>query len=186
MGLPRVNASEHLRSAAPKTKVPEIAQFMGVRVGYDTIQRLERVLGPGLPMTGGHPHGARLWRVKGTNLQVYADGFNSFHRKGRVIDQIGLEQTTGIHRSEDHEIPAISLSRRLMFLGGRITLGMTRPQVLKAIKGVLPWPFRSGDTWYWERKGHVFVQASETKKKWVAQLTFKKGKVAEIRVEAGE
>src|SRR6185369_10954299 len=41
--------------AEPPTHVPSIAQVAGVRVGWDTMGTLERRLGPGLVITGGHP-----------------------------------------------------------------------------------------------------------------------------------
>src|SRR4051794_29170076 len=66
--------------ADPKTSVPAFADFAGVRVGLDTMQRLEKQLGPGKPVKGGHPLGGREWRTSRPRAIIYADGFNSFDR----------------------------------------------------------------------------------------------------------
>ncbi len=72
----------------PPTYIPEFARIAGVRVSVDTMRKLERRLGKGLAVTGGHPHGARLWHPKGTGWLIHADGFDypeDNFRRGAVI-----------------------------------------------------------------------------------------------------
>jgi hypothetical protein len=44
------------------------------------MEELERQLGEGEVVTGGHPNGARLWRVKGTSWEIYVDAFEYSER----------------------------------------------------------------------------------------------------------
>src|SRR5689334_21666373 len=59
----------------PPTSVPPLATIAGIRVGYDGMDRLERRLGPGAIMIGGHPQGARVWNIRASRWWLYADGF---------------------------------------------------------------------------------------------------------------
>lgn len=50
----------------------------GVSIATYSINQAERVLGRGLPVTGAHADGARLWRLSNeSNLVLYLDGVDS-------------------------------------------------------------------------------------------------------------
>ncbi len=72
----------------PPTYIPPIARIVGVRVGYDSMEDLDRNLGSGVMMMGGHPHGARDWTLL-PHGSIDADGFD-YSKRGRVIDDLGV------------------------------------------------------------------------------------------------
>src|SRR4051812_15914719 len=75
-----ISAARALASAKPE--IPSFAALCGVQVGRDTMQTLESRLGKGAPCVGGHARGGRQWRISGKRGHLYADGFNSFDKKG--------------------------------------------------------------------------------------------------------
>lgn len=165
--------------------IPAIAQLAGVRVGFDSVERLEHLFGPGYAFTGGHPNGAREWRSRQTGWYINADGFDYNKRGERVLDTVSIG-ITGIIGGKT--APSVFAPRqRLLFLGG-ITLGMTREQVRSALENRLPPPRVNGDSWVWEAKGFSPPNPNnngESKRDWCAILTFATGRLAEITVDAG-
>lgn len=117
---------------SPATSLPPIANLLGVRVGQDTIERLEHRFGKGYAYTGGHPGGARRWRIKGTYLFIDADGFDYDEHGGRIIDKIEInrEPLDKYNRS----LPWASVSKRARRFLGSLRIGMHRGNVLKVLR----------------------------------------------------
>jgi hypothetical protein len=173
--------------ADPKTSIPAFADFAGVRVGLDTIQRLEKRLGPGRPTTGGHPHGAREWRISRPRAILYADGFNSFDRAGvsyrgeRQIDSLSI-----IRRHERSALPLANVDADRVKFMGRVGLGTSRRHVLKSLAALLPPPESVGDDLIWKSKGFVRVSTVNNYRTtaWEARLHFQNGTLDEIQISA--
>ena len=174
-------------SADAARSIPPIAKLCGIQVGYDTMERLEAVLGPGLPMLGGHPLGARRWRVPALGISIWADGFY-YDEDGRVADQLWIWRPAS---PDDLDIPIAHLLPAQARFMGAVTLGMTRRQVLAALCSRLPpprisralLPFLPGDTWTWNSPGFFRINAGNVCRSWKATLTFWRGKLDEIDID---
>jgi len=186
-----------LLTAAVRSKatpsIPPIAKLCGIQVGYDTMERLEAILGAGLPQLGGHPLGARLWRAPALGIAVWADGFYYNDKDGRVADHLWIGQW-GPASPDDIRIPiAHLLPAQARFLGA-VTLGMTRRQVVAALGSRLPPPrisrtqppFAPGDDWTWTSPGFFRFNAlnHNVVRSWTATLTFRRGKLDVIDIDA--
>jgi hypothetical protein len=62
-------------------------RVVSIRVGTNTVEDLEQILGPGAPCLGGHPNGGRVWFLKPQRVYIYVDGFD-YVRNGELIDEI--------------------------------------------------------------------------------------------------
>jgi hypothetical protein len=167
--------------------VPPIARLAGVTVGVTTIERLESRFGPGLAYTGGHPQGAREWRIKRTHNYVDADGFDYHDDGGRVVDSMSISMSNGTVDVVSNKIPVTRVTLSRPALAGVIFLGMTEDEILRAIRGKLPAPAgRKTDTWKWEMKGRAYVNTvnHETFTDWTAEVHFDHHHVDWIRVES--
>ncbi len=172
-------ATSHARALDPRTSIPEFAQICGVRVGRDTMEHLENILGHGLPQIGGHAHGARFWRVPHAGCDVHADGFFYTERSRRVIDEISIYPL-----SRDARIPVASFPRKQARFLGVVSLGMTREQVLRTLKSTLPVPEADDDTLTWKSAGFFRVSRSNgvINREWKAILHFESGVLSEIQI----
>src|ERR1051326_2196822 len=65
-------------------EVPAFARVLGLRVGMDTLDRLERRLGKGRTVTGGHSNSGRSWKFR-NGLPLFADGFDLPRNGANVI-----------------------------------------------------------------------------------------------------
>jgi len=161
-------------------EVPGIARIAGVAVGQSTVEDLEHALGPGLPYTGGHPNGAREWRVRQPDCYIQADGFEN-NGRSRMIDSVTITTRSA---TGDPKVPWVSLPRgRLRFMGA-VELEMKRSQVLAALKGKLPPPQASGQDLIWTAKRAVRVNQDKANDldAWSARLRFRRDRLVEIRI----
>jgi hypothetical protein len=169
--------------AEPKTLVPAFAKLCGVRVGYDTMTTMERKLGPGRPIRGGHARGARVWEAPNAGCDLYADAFHWTDRKGsaggQVLDVIFLSK-----HSHDAGTPNARLTREDAKFMGAASLGMTGREVRNALKEKLPPPKVRWNRLVWGAKGFAQIRPGYVMKSWQAELRFKQGKLASIELRA--
>jgi hypothetical protein len=126
-------------------RIPRLAELAGVRAGFDTVEGMEQKFGPGKPMAGGHPHGARSWQSKQTGCYLWADGFYYDNYNRRVIDSISISSPPKDDRltpSKDRD-PQIDLPSSSVRFMGSVTLGMSRAEVLRSLSGKLHSPQRN-------------------------------------------
>jgi len=171
--------------------IPALASFIGMRIGYSTVEDFERRLGPGLPVTGGHPQGARVWYIRNAHAQLWLDGFD-YSERGRVVDQIVLSRDA--FPSRPSGVPKIEVSHRMLGLRDRVYLGMTEAQVLRQAKGLLP-PLRqvqkgccsawTGPAFACVAHGDVRLGSyhDELYDTWTTRLDFDHGRLAAIEID---
>ena len=170
-------SSAKRNSTKPQTKIPIIARVLGVRIGWNGQDRLERRFGTGVRSIGGHPNGVETWRTRYPTGKIVTDGFN-YNDEGEVLET--LEWTLG---KASKEIP---LAHNLPDKGGwlgTITLGMPERQVTRLLIGThLPKPNKSGGTWTWVQKGYVQLRENVEYRIWTAALGFDQGRLTSICV----
>ena len=170
-----------------RTGVPGFAHIAGVRVGVDTLRSLERKLGPGQIVTGGHPGGARQWRIRGKNWLVYACGFyyaGQPQDRSAYIDDLRI--SADLARYEASHSPKADLSDRKLSLLGRIHLGMPRAEVLTALNNRSVRPTFENDTVSFEEPGYAVIHSDRCFRSWRADLRFRHGRLADIEVVCTE
>jgi len=115
-----VPPSEAAENTEPKTSIPKIANIAGIKVGYSSMQELEKNLGKGKVTIGGHPNGARLWRVKGTSWVIFADAF-CYSERGSVVDHLDITVDPGW---SGHDLPHARLTPKALAWAGGVSLGI--------------------------------------------------------------
>ena len=175
-----------------KDDIPAIAQILGIRVGKDTMETLEKRLGPGAVCVGGHPSGGRAWFIKGLNVYVYADGFD-YSDDGRLIDNLVIAETKEDARicppygQPMPPVPKVNPGKLPLGWLGRVLPGDYKAAVLNATTS-LPSPKLQGHTLYWKAAGEfrdlpiVNLRPGMERTNWYAKLTFKDGKVTVVEV----
>jgi hypothetical protein len=154
------------------------------------MDEMERRLGEGMEYTGGHPHGAREWILRGTRWYVDADAFDWSSKqdasgKGRVVIyvvSIGRKMLSVNAAVRSPPMRTTQQTRRKLGWLGVIYPGVSKTYVLHAIRGRLPLPKRAGNKWTWTSSGFVRVNHSQVYHTWTATLTFFKGRLDEIEV----
>jgi len=163
-----------------KDNVPVIAQVLGVRVGKDTMERLDKILGRGATCMGGHPRGGRAWFIKSQNVYVYADGFDYSRHGDCIIDtiQIGFKkdamQIGPPYGQPMPTIPKVSVGNRRIGWLGSVLPGMSRKRTL-VLTSSLPKPKASGRVLRWTMEGTYKTSSEKRKDNWTAELTFDRG-----------
>ena len=132
----------------PKTLIPIIGNIAGIKIGYSSMGELEAILGKGKAITGGHPNGARLWRVRETSWVISADAFE-YSERGAVVDSfdITLDPNAG------QDVPYARLAKDKFSWSTEITLGMGEEKLLKTLKRNSCTATKHGDGWLVEAKG---------------------------------
>jgi hypothetical protein len=169
-------------------RIPKIAQILGIRVGQGTVEELERKLGPGAPVTGGHPQGARVWYVKSMGIWVYADGFYYTSRGEEItndvlltVDNKNLGYDSEYRNGKKRSVPVVHKTKIQIAWLGKVVPGMTRQEVTKAVKS-LPKPKEKSGNLIWKEKGtYKTAQGLETMV-WTAELMFDKDKLVSVGV----
>jgi hypothetical protein len=81
-----------------------IFQPFGIAPLESSIRDSERILGPGAPITGGHPHGGRAWRLApNSQWLLYVDGFdpvNRPHDQSYLLFEVELIKSSEFHCSK--------------------------------------------------------------------------------------
>ena len=162
--------------------VPPFARIAGVAVGRSTMEEMEHRLGPGLPQTGGHFGGARVWRSRQTGWYIRADWLEHYSR-GQGIDDITISASNDTGRTK---VSWVSLPRKQLRFMGAVELGMKRSQALEALKSKLPPPQASGQDLVWTAQGNALVNqgGADHKEDWEARLRFRHDRLVEIRISS--
>ncbi len=142
-------------------------------------------MGNGLPEIGGHAHGGRLWQSSAAGCDIYADAFYYNDHKGRAYGRV-LDSLSITPSSHNPEIPAARLPRKQALFMGVVSLGMTKAEVLHALKSKLPPPKARGSGLIWDVTGFVPVNRGNNvaTHSWRAELHFEGNKLQEIRIDA--
>lgn len=166
----------------PKTSIPQIAEIAGIQVGSSSMEELEARFGKGKGVTGGHPNGARLWRVKGTSWMIHADAFD-YSTKGAVVDAFSI---TGYDKSQK-EVPYARFAKnKLAYLGG-ITLGMGEDELLRIAKRNSLTAIKAPDGWLIKATGYSpLTSIPSALEEWTAQFVIKKKSITGILLGASE
>jgi hypothetical protein len=122
------NATEN---KGPKTSIPKIASVAGIKVGYSSMEELERQLGEGKVATGGHPNGARLWRVKGTSWGIYVDAFE-YSERGAVVDSFDIY----VAPRQRLDVPYARVRKNHFAWLGKIWVGINEDKLLEIPEGL--------------------------------------------------
>lgn len=170
--------AQHARNDA--TRIPPVATILGIRVGFDTVEKLERRLGRGTKIVGGHPHGGRIWTSRKSGNSILVDGFY-YNDQGRVIDQITISGGEG---AEEKGVPLISIPAKEMSLFGTVSLGLSKGNVLKRIRKFVPHPQVKSDQLKWHSSGLSHVNGELTFKDWTVELSFTHGRLDEISISS--
>lgn len=163
----------------PKTSIPKIAAFAWIKVGYSTMEELEGRLGKGKVEVGGHPNGARLWRVKGTSWVIETDYFD-FSERGAVVDSLGIE----VDPKPRHDLPYTRLTKNDLTLAGGISLGMDEGDLLKFLKHKSWTVSRIADGWQAEARGYSPLVGDNFFNHWTARFTIKGKSLVRISLDA--
>jgi hypothetical protein len=171
----------------PPERIPAVAELAGVRVGFDTMGWIEKKLGAGEPMIGGHPQGARVWRCKSPRASIYADGFDYVDRSGRegaVIDTLVIEAQS---RASLRGIgpPFARVASRVLRLSSGIGLGMSRRQALALRRIRIPYTWQDRNTLTWKEPGFSRVREGTEYTEWQVELRFRDDRLDWIRVSCG-
>ena len=168
------------RATARQAAAPKSAHLLGLTAGVSTIENMEARFGPGLSYTGGHPHGGREWRIRGSKIYINADGFD-YNGRSRVINSLSIAWKD----PHSHE----RLTRRrlwrseLQYLGG-IELGMDKTAALQIADQAMGAPsFVNGEyTWKAQGKAYYTSDRSGTYTQWTTTLTFEQDRLDGIYV----
>jgi hypothetical protein len=164
----------------PHVSIPAIARLLGVRVGYNGQEALERQFGSGLAVTGGHPGGRKLWKTHHPSGSVETDGF-SYNHEGLVLET--LSWTLGT--IGDPKIPSVRRLPRHAGWLGMVYPGMTQAQVSELTAHRLPAPRKAGNVWTWKATGFVRPNRNneDVYTTWTAKLTFGRQHLISIDLE---
>lgn len=169
-----------------KQDIPIIARFQWGSVGKNDTEYVEKQLGKGLIITGGHPKGARVWKYKHGNCYLYMDGFDwDNNRSGYhgyvVYDlQICREMAEGWRGKN---IPTIKTKTNPCLFLDSIGLGMKRKTVLSILHNhKLTYSAPQSDIVI-ASKGYNNVNSSTTYRKWTARLVFKSNALDCIQIQ---
>jgi hypothetical protein len=170
----------HLHAA--ETEVPAIAQIAGIRIGADTVEAVERKLGHGRVVIGGHPNGGREWHCKPAEWSLYVDGFYYDAAGHRITDALLIEQ---LSPGTQDDTPVAKIPRQRMRFLGVVSLGMTRAAVLQAIGSRLPPPTATKNHLVWTEACVRWINHKHYQiKGWRAELRFTGDKLQAIFIEA--
>ena len=166
----------------PKTFIPKIANIAGFKVGYSSMEELEGQLGKGKVTVGGHPNGARLWRVKATSWVVQADAFE-YSERGAVVDRLTI--TVDPHAGQD--LPYARLSSNELAYAGGISLDLDEDHLLELLKQNSWTPTKVADGWLVEAHGHSPLTSSIYPfNRWEVTFTMKGKSLVGITLAARE
>jgi hypothetical protein len=166
--LPAANAGA---KNGPGTLIPKVASIAGIKVGYSSMDELERQLGQGKTVVGGHPNGARIWRVKGTSWVIYADAFE-YSQRGAVVDSFDIN----VNPKPGPGVPYTRMSRKGFAWLGKISLGMDEARLLEILKQKACVVTKVAEGWQVNAKGYSPLTSDTFHpfQEWTVQLIIKK------------
>jgi hypothetical protein len=164
---PTANAAEN---NGQRTLIPKIADIVGIKVGYSSMQELEGRLGKGKIAVGGHPNGARVWRVKGTSWVIYADAFE-YSQRGAVLDRFDIN----VAPKPGPDVPYARLNKNDFAWLGKISVGMDEDKLLEVLKEKSCEATKVADGWQVKAKGRSALTSDTLYpfQEWTVQLRIK-------------
>ena len=189
-----VNPAEAGQSKKPRTSIPRIANIAGIKVGYSSMAELERRLDQGRVTIGGHPNGARVWRVKGTSWVIYADAFE-YSERGAVVDRFAINAHGNpgdylpditADPSPGQPVPYARLTQNALAWAGGISLGIDEDTLLKLLKRKSWTPVKLADGWRIEARGLSPLTSNPLcpYQRWWATFTMKENSLVAISFDA--
>lgn len=149
-------------------EVPRWAQLLGVQVGVSTLDDLERRMGPGFALTGAHPQGARLWRVRGSSWLAHWDSDGS-------ADSVSLCRQPAL-LTYGQAIPTGKLSKSSLGPWRELRYGMAKASVARALRRAsMPAWTDNRSKWVWSKHGR--------KVRWSAECEFSDGKLVGVSID---
>jgi len=172
------NAAEGRHSSV---SIPSIANIAGVKVGYSSMEELEKRLGKGKVMIGGHPNGARLWRVKKTSWVIYADAFE-YSPRGAVLDNFDVT----VDAKPGQDVPFARLTKTELGWLGRVQIGMSEEELLQFLKQNSYAATKLHEGWLVKAKGFSPVTSDTLYpfQQWTAQFTITNKSLAQLHLSA--
>lgn len=169
------------------TAIPAFAHIAGVCVGYQAIKCMERLIGKGLPSTGGHPNGVRHWRARRADWYILSDGFNyGGSERGRMVEQVTLTMDSMLDKDKWKQIPVTKWAGHRLGWMGCVFPGMAWRQALNAVGKRLPKPVCSRDKnrecRTWKSMGYQRLNEHEYYVGWEAHVYVQKGLIIRIDV----
>lgn len=151
---------------------PAIAHAAGFIVGVTTREGYERRYGKGFAFTGGHPDGARSWRLKGADATITIDPFD-YSPNGLVVDLLDVR-----FEPKYGDLPLVAVKKADLGLLAKIKKGMGRKEVEHALEGALEGNAltQTGLVRYKERLVNSSTDRYTT---WKVDLSFDKAKGSE-------
>jgi hypothetical protein len=175
---PSANAAEN---NGQRTLIPKIADIAGIKVGYSSMEELEGQLGKGKIAIGGHPNGARVWRVKGTPWVIYADAFE-YSQRGAVVDSfdINVDPKPGL------DVPYARLNKNDFAWLGKISVGMDEGKLLDILKEKSCATTKVADGWQVKAKGSSPLTSNPISpfQEWTAKFIIKERSLIGMQLAA--
>jgi hypothetical protein len=144
------------------------------------MEELEGQLGGGKVVVGGHPNGARVWRVKGTSWVIYADAFE-YSPRGAVVDSfdIDVEPNPGLG------VPYARMSKKDLAWLGKISVGMDEGKLLKSLKEKSCKVTKVADGWQVKAKGcSPLTSVPNPFQEWTVHLRIKEKSLIGMELDA--
>jgi hypothetical protein len=147
------------------------------------MERLKRRMGKGYVYPESHSHTSCEWKKRGTRWYLDADAGSMNNHQEKVIDRVMVLPYSYI---EAYDVPALRRHIAKKIFMGVVSLGMTKRQILAALRGKLPPPTVNQDHWTWKAKGLVQVNGNQAddEHEWTADMEFDEGRLQEISVTA--
>lgn len=148
---------------------------------------MERLIGEGVPSTGGHPNGMRHWRARRADWYILADGFDyGDSGRGRMVEQVTLTMDSMLNKNKWKQIPVTKLAGHGLGWMGCVYPGQAWRKVLNAAGKRLPKPAYSKNKnrgcWTWKSTGYQRLNEHEYYDSWEAHVYVQKGLIIRIDV----
>ena len=160
--------------------IPDIARILGLRVGWNGQERLERWFGKGLRTVSGHSGGRESWRTRSPNCYIETDGF-CHNNEGEVLEYVSW----GLDPSDDTKTPFIRHWPHRRGWLGVIIPGMSMNQVSRLTANKLPPPIKKDNKWIWvaESYNRPNPHNQDIFTMWTAHLSFHNKILSDIEVK---
>lgn len=178
-----LSVAPHSSPQKGPVEIPALGRAAGVKLGYSTVEEVEKRLGKGFASTGGHPRGRRTWFDSKQRVLIDLDGFD-YARGGRIIDGLNL----CVQADAQKTIPRVAVPLADYGIWGTL-FRKPRAEVLLALQK-RQWAYNaSPDSIVIEQKGLVDFRGQSSSAEhfystWRAVLTFREGKLCSVLLSA--
>ena len=168
-------------AAEVRPAVPPIGHALGVRVGADSIEKLEKLHGRGQACLGDGPRGGRVWKLD--SWLVYANGLQ-VGQAGTVITELVMgdpDEVVFPADSRKSRTPP-SLSGRKKSIFGGLYPGITRPAASQLLAGKKWTVSKEGEDLMLRMGGLSKVGKDAKFSDWEARLVFHKDRLVQVAI----